>query len=350
MIIKVEFKTLFLAVAMISSTAVYGNDSNTSNEGYIDALHRSLSESVLEWSDATDRKLSGWIGAKGEKKPQSFKNGIERKREKADTYFQNKKFLEETENTYLRIRFDQIFQSREENKFNIKVDANLPLTRSQKRFNFFIEGLTKDNADKTFENVDNKQAAPSLGINYFAPKAYGIASKYSVGVHGINPYVRARYNKVFESGRWAIEPVQTFEYSAKYKFEERTDLYFDTSLSKSELFRFQLSRKTQTDVDGMDYAAALSYFSIASKATGWRISQIFWGNTEYRYKKSDGTMSDKYGGISNYRTEIGWRRNVFRKWFFYELTPSVNFKRDYDYKPNYAFRITADIYFGNYHW
>lgn len=351
---EIKKRLLLAIIGMSLSFTAQAAQSNGTEENYIDRLHRSLSESVLEWSNAIDRKLSGWLGAENnetaEWEGERYKAPIEKEREKTDAYFQNRKFLDETKDTYLRIRFDNTVQSRDEDKFDVRVDARLPLLRSQKRFNFYIEDLTKENADKTLEDVSNKSAAPSLGINYFAPEAYGIGSKYSIGVHGINPYVRARYNKVFNAGRWAIEPVQTFEYSVKYRFEERTDLYVDTPLSDNELFRFQLYRKTQSDIDGMDYATVLSYFFTSSRATGWRISQTFWGNTEYQYRQDDGTMSDKFGGISDYRTEVSWRRNVLRKWFFYELIPGVNFKRDYDYKPNYSFRMFVDIYFGTYRW
>ena len=348
-----NIRNLFLLVCLLSVTA-FSAETNASKRSYIDRLHRSLSNRVLQWSDTLDVKLSRWLGIENNETdattPAAGAGSVEHRRDKTDAFFQDQRFLKETKETYVRIRFDTIYQTRENDSFNLEMDAHLPLNRSQKRFNFFIENLTNKNAGKTLENVSSKSAAPSLGINYFAPEAYGITSKYSIGVHGINLYARARYSKDFKAGRWVIEPAQTLEYSLKYRFEERTDLYFDRALSKAQLFRLQLYRKTQTDVDGMDYAAVLSYFYTSTRATGWRISETFWGNTEYRYREKEGSLSEKFGGISNYRTEVSWRRNVWRKWFFYELIPSVNFRRDYGYRANYAFRLFIDIYFGTYRW
>ncbi|BDY13340.1 hypothetical protein HCR_16520 [Hydrogenimonas cancrithermarum] len=341
---------------LVSDGMAEGNTSQ--QEGYMDELHKSFSEKVLEWSDMVDVTLSEWLGGEENStepgRAKSEEEKLLKERTSTDAFFQSDKYLGETDDTYLRVRFDTQFQNREENEFNVRVSAHLPLSRSKKRFNLFVEDVNKDNAKNVLEDTDEKNAAPRLGINYFAPEAYGVRSKYSIGLVGIHPYVRARYNILFETGEWIIEPVQSFEYSTKYQFEEETDLYFDTQPNDVSLFRLQLYRKTETRTDGMDYAFIFSYFYTGSRETGWRVSQTFWGNTQYSYSVDDGTeppvMSEPYGGISDYRTELSWRRNVWRKWFFYELMPSVNFHRRHDYRPNYAFRFYLDFYFGTYRW
>jgi len=229
------------------------------------------------------------------------------------------------------------------------MSAHLPLLRSRKRINLFLEDISKDNAKNVLKDTESKNAAPSIGVNYFAPHTFGIDSKYSVGLHGVNPYLRARYNRVFKMGHWIVEPVQSVEYSKKYRFEEETTLYIDTQPHEYTLLRFQLYRRTQTEKEGMDYALITSYFYESSRETKWRISQTFWGNTRYRSVVPSG-LNNPYGGISDYRTEMSLRRNLWRQWFFCEVVPSVNFHRRYHYRPNYAFRFYLDFYFGHYRW
>ena len=351
---KLFFSIVLMWMVLVSDGVSEGNAPQ--QDGYMDELHKSFSDKVLEWSDIIDVTLSKWLGGEENTmesgKVKSEEEKLLKERRSTDAFFQSDKYLGETADTYLKVRFDTQFQSLEDDAFNIMANAHLPLSRSKKRFNLFVEDVTKENAKNVLEDTDKKNAAPRLGINYFAPETYGIKSKYSIGLSGIHPYVRARYNIVFETGGWIIEPVQSFEYSTKYQFEEETDIYFDTRPTDMSLFRVQLYRKTDSRTDGMDYAFIFSYFHTGSRETGWRVSQTFWGNTQYGYGVDDGiespVMSESYGGISDYRTELSWRRNVWRKWFFYELMPSVNFHRRHDYRPNYALRFYLDFYFGTY--
>ena len=192
---------------------------------------------------------------------------------------------------------------------------------------------------------------PDIGIHFFAPKSHGIRSRYSLGLSGLDPFVRARYNMPIETNGWLIDPIQIFKYSLDDEFEEETNIYFDKPFKDLSLFRVQLHRKTQTDIQGMDYALALQYYWSNRENTGIRISQSFFGNTKYPYitdKSIEPPKTETYGGVNNYETSISWRENIWRKWFYYEVTPSVNFHKDHDFEANYAIRIFFDFYFGQY--
>jgi hypothetical protein len=57
----------------------------------------------------------------------------------------------------------------------------------------------------------------------------------------------------------------------------------------------------------------------------------------------------KSDGIHDYVTSFSWRANIWRKWFYYEVRPSVSFHKQYDYEPNYQVRLFFDFYFGKIH-
>jgi len=245
---------------------------------------------------------------------------------------------------------DTQLQTRDPHRFDMSLSAHLPLLRSRKRINLFLEDLNKENAKNLLSDPSTKESTPSIGLNYFAPEAFGIDAKYSIGLHGLNPYIRARYNHIFKVESWFIEPVQTFEYSKDDRFKETTTLYIDTQPLEHTLLRFQLYRKRESNQEGMDYALITSYFYAKSRKIQWRIAQTFWGNTGYHFIEPSGLTSDVYQGISDYRTEISVRQNLWRRWFFCEVIPSVNFHRQHNYRPNYALRLYLDFYFGHYRW
>lgn len=322
---------------------------------YIDDMHKSISETVLEWSEYLDIKVNDWLEDDKkdetkivEKASQLPADTLEERTNYVDSFFQTGKYLDETDNTYIRLRTEADFQSKESADYGLRLSAQLPFKRSRKNLKIFIEDVTADNARNFFQDEDQ---SPSLGLNYYRPENFGINSKYSVGFQGIDPFVRARYNKVFEPDDWLIDLIQAFQYSTDDKFEEETNIFFDREFQDMGLFRVHLHRSTHQEVDGMDYAMSLEYYCCKKKNTGLRFSQTFIGNTEYHYIDDNGIGPDQiktYGGINNYISAVTWRRNVWRKWFYYELRPAVSFQKQYDWDPNYSIRVIFDFYFGKF--
>ena len=413
---------IVLRVIVISSLVLSFNyaDSNSTVQGessYIDKLHKSISETVIEWSDMIDTTLSNWLDdnetnttdletnitdveenitlheenitdtednttrvdinttavktnrtivptqtrsvkmhttvapnntmADETKKPI---NTVEEKVHSVDQFFQNEKYLNETENTYIRVRVENYFQSKESNDFGMSLRAQIPFSKSKKRFKIFVDDLTLDNADEILKEPSVNNDTPDIGIHYFASR-HKILSRYSIGLSGIDPFVQARFNMPINIDEWLIDPVQLFKYSTDDKFEEETNIYFDRKVGEKSLFRLQLHRSTQEEINGMNYALSAQYYRSTKKNTGFGFVQSFFGNTEYEYTTEKGVPNPKikkYGGIHDYVTSFTWRANIWRKWFYYEVRPSVSFHKQYDYEPNYTLRVFFDFYFGKF--
>ncbi|MDQ1325499.1 MAG: hypothetical protein QG564_623 [Campylobacterota bacterium] len=346
----------FLALSFLLSLCNADNNQKAETKShYIDEAHVNFSNKILEWSTLIDTKLSQWLSDSDNNtsaiESKISNNSISSEIESMDSFFQNKKFLDESDNTYVRLRLDSNFQSKESNNLGLKLSAQLPLSKSKKKFKIFIDDLTEDNAkDLLQDSLKEKYSSSDIGIHYFTPPSHGIASRYSLGISGIDPFVRARYTMPMKIDSWLIDPIQSFQYSSENEFEEETDIYFDKKLKELSFFRIQLHRKTESEIEGMDYGLALQYYASPKKDTGFSLSQSFEGNTEYHYvsdKNLDSKKIKTFRGINNYTTSLRWRESVWRKWFFYEVGPAVNFHRQYDYKPNYSVHFMVDFYFGN---
>ncbi|MFC2057928.1 hypothetical protein ACFLR6_03215 [Campylobacterota bacterium] len=420
---------IVLRVIVISSLILSLNyaDSNSTTQGessYIDKLHKSISERVIEWSDTIDTTLSNWLDENetnttdletnitdveenitlletnitdveekitlletnitdSEDNTTAVKTNraiipsqtravkthttivpsdtmvdetkktittVEEKVHSVDQFFQNEKYLNETENTYVRVRVESYFQSKGSNDFDLTVRAQIPFSKSKKRFKIFVDDLTLDNADAILKDTTVNDDTPDIGIHYFASR-HNILSRYSIGLSGIDPFVKARFNMPINIDEWLIDPVQLFKYSTDNKFEEETNIYFDKKVSEKSLFRIQLHRSTQEEINGMNYALSAQYYRSTKKNTGFGFAQSFFGNTEYEYTTEKGVphpKTKKYGGIHDYVTSFSWRANIWRKWFYYEVRPSVSFHKQYDYEPNYTLRVFFDFYFGKF--
>lgn len=329
----------------------------TQEESYVDTKHKELSEQVIKWSTYIDKDLDERI-----RKYQDPDNNTTSSKDindstitedditsqEVDTFFQNQKFLDETEESFVRVRIEARLNSKDDSKFNLRLKASLALSRSRDNIKFFISG-DQDNVKEFLDEEDEAQRRPELGLDFFTPLTERIDSKYSIGISGIYPFTRVRYSMTHKTDLWTIEPVQTFQYSLKDDLKEETQVYIDTPLIDTTLLRIELGRGTESRQKGMDYLGALHLFWTPAPKTGLQLTQAFFGNTKYEYvtDSSEPTETDTYGGINNYLTSLTWRQSIFRKWFFYEVSPGVNYSIVYDYEPNYRFFVKLDFYFGH---
>jgi len=345
MIRLVKFTLLIL---FVSPCLADDAESSVTVPDFIDEQHEAISETIIDLFDDVDK----WVA--GADAPQREPAGDVGKFEnKVDTFFQDEKFYEESEDAYVRVQLSSFFASKEDEKYRFRVRAQVPMTRTEKRWKLFFEGEKERNGnDVVLPGAQEKDTSPEFGMHYFTPEKFDISSKYSLGISGWHPFVRARYSKVFKPDAWLIEPAQTFKYSSNDKFEEKTDIYFDKQLDETSLFRVQLNRKTEQEEDGMDYFIGFSYYHLFTDKSGLQVSQVFWGNTKYTYIEDSSTSpvteSKEYSGISDYITRINWRRSIWKKWLFLEVQPGVNFHRQYDFEPNYSLTVNLEFYFGKY--
>jgi len=346
-----------IATLLLSFLSLSAQENNvTKPQGdAIDAYYKVLSTDVLSTSHYLDNTLSGYLGSDNNQTTKPTKKEILKKdSHSVDEFFQSKKYLDETDKTYVRIRFKTDLSSKgSDSPFKLKLTAQVPLSKSKSRFKLFLDDVDQDNIQKLgADNTQDQKRAPSLGVNYHLPDMLKMKSKYSLGIRGIYPFVRARYNRIFSAGDWTIEPTQSFRYSMKDYFKEETNVYCDTKLSNLTLLRVQFNRSTQSQKDGMDYGVGYGLFYSPSKKVGMSFGQGVSGNTKFKYvtdsNTTPATESASFGGINNYYINASLRHNVWRPWFFYEFRPGVNFARQYEYKANYTILIYLDFFIGNF--
>ncbi len=342
-----RFKLIYIFMLFLQLQTLSA-ESNTTTEqelSYIDKIHKILSDTILDYSNSIDIMLSNTLHKFDTNSTQDI-NG-----RATDSFFHSDKFLEETDETFVSVRVDSNFNSNGTHQSNISINARLPLSRSTKEFNFFINDLNQNNFnDLVNHNTIDKNTGTQIGVNYFAPIFHQINSKYSIGTNGINPFSIARYtiNKSFYT--WLIQPAQAFKYSLKDGFEEETKIYFDKQLTESRLFRIDIYRSSKADSSGMNYGLALQHFWLLKDNTGISLSQLFSGNTQYEYSTNNPLFpqeTQRDNKITNYTTSLSYRKSVWRKWFFYGVTPNVNFQKSNNFETNYGISLFLDLHFGN---
>lgn len=340
MFLKILF-IIFFATSLYAQSKKSDNNSTS----ILDTLHSISSDSVETISKYLDNSLSSVFADTNETLQQSSR--LKKEIDLIDFLHKNEKYIDDTRDSFVRLRFNSLFQSIGEYDYKASLRAYIALEKTRQKLNFFIETVQDDTLkQQQFQDSyieDNGRT--KIGLNYFLPSYYSIESKYSIGIRGLEPYVQARFKTEFVLETWIIEPNQYFRYRIYDDiFEEKTYLYLDTKLDTKRFFRIYISRGTQSDQKGMDYSASLIYTYTPLEKTSIGLSQSFTGNTEYTYLKDSKLIH--YNTINSYKTQLNWRQNIWKKWFYYEIIPTVSFDRINNFKTNYQISFLTDFYFG----
>lgn len=308
------------------------------NQG-LDAAHTSEDEHVQMVSATNLRQTP--------RSRENIVNDLVPQYARVDAFFLTRKLLESRDESYVRVSFGKTFNSLEDDPTNIAVRARLSLGRSKKRLKLFVEDFNQDSAENIGKS--GSEESPSIGLDLFAKEHFGIKPRYSVGIRGIDPFVRARFSYNTEFGRWHFEPIQTFTYSLKDEFSETTEFFFDTPTSEKTLLRFVLSRGTQSYVNGMAYNGFVQWFYTPREHAGFSVNTGVNGSTKYQNTIIEGTppVIEEENRVYNYLFVLRWRENIWKKWLFYEIAPGVNYHEMHDYHPNYNITFGIDLFFGH---
>lgn len=306
---------------------------------YLDQLHSNISSKVENISIGTDGYLADFISyiTTSFKKENATDNLHP---ESVDELFQNEKYINETKKSFLRLSSEYSYNTLENNELNIAIRGKVALNKSNLRTKLFFQGITNRYNSK-LDTLQEKIESTNIGISYLDTLKKNLDVQYSIGLKNINPYANARIAYKYKLLDWIIAPEQSFEYSLKNHFSENTSIYFDKNLIKKILLRLRAERSTNSDTDGMSYLSSICFFWTPQDKTGIHLSQNFAGNTKYITKNNE-----NFNGIYNYETKVTFRQNILRKWFFYEISSSVNFAKANDFQANYRLYVRVDIFFG----
>ena len=121
-------KSLFSIFLFIPLSSISAEETT-----YIDEYHATFSNKVLEWSKQIDDGICDTLGDSNT----SCEVNTENEFTSLDAFFQTQKYLNETQNTYIRFRIGEYVQSKESNDFKVRLSVQLPLSRTKKSFNIF---------------------------------------------------------------------------------------------------------------------------------------------------------------------------------------------------------------------
>lgn len=260
-------------------------------------------------------------------------------------FFKDETYLDVTNRSYVKLQAGYVYDKRGNSDLFNGITARLRLPKTQKQLQLFI-GRDQDGI-MSLNNVRHEDSG--IGLKYYMNSLYkGLFSRASIGISGIdNPYVKTNIEYPLYFENWLVRPVQTFKYSARDKFDEWSDLYFDRKISHTEMIRLLLERSTNSEIKGMHYLSQLSYLNAYSDNINLNYYVGMNGRTKDLGSFYDNNTTYPQEGVYEYIAGITWRHRLWKDYVFYQIDPKISYHEQYNYKPNHIIRVGLEIYFGN---
>lgn len=344
------------------------------NPQNLDDFHGYLSNKILIFSSNLDHKLSGTESNESNiTHPDSTKtlsptaqapitslaygkNTKIKNKQEEETYltsvwlgefFKDETYLDRTNRSYLKVRGGYEYDRRGDSGLFYNLTARIKLPKTQGKLQLYIGEDTQDNINlSTIQYNTNNEG---IGVKYFITSFLDkLHTSASIGISSIdNPYAKARIEYPYFFEHWMFNASQNFKLSVKNEFEEWTNFFFDRKLSDQDMLRFLLQRSTVSTVKGMNYLAQVSYMNSWKDGLGLNNYIAINGRTRDLADPLYANGTTPQEGVYEYSIGSIWRQKLYKDYLFYQLQPIISYHEQYDYKVNYIFRISLDLYFGN---
>lgn len=335
---------LVVVLYMFSSIAwSENNDKNVSEETvnpWADDLYHYITRKMYTFSHHLDKKLSEKLT------DDTYILDVEKKSDDQDaatedlevnewfsTFFRDELFEDEYRKSNMRLKTTYTYDHKNRKYApSLSLKMNLALPRAKEGLNIFIGREIERDENRNYAKTTDED----IGIRYFLPFDTSFKTYVSAGFHNFdNPYVKTKAWLPFGEGQWRNRIQQEFEWSKDDRFSEETDLYFDRLLEEDAFLRFHLQRSSKSDIHGMTLFGEMIYNKTTKYDRGYQIGLSAFGETKPESQ------------VNEYAAYAVWKKNIFRKWLYYEIEPRVEWERAYDFDANYKVLVSLEVFFGS---
>ncbi len=266
-----------------------------------------------------------------------------------DDFFGNPKTANLRQTRYqIRLRSAIRAEEGENLKFGPSIRANLVLSKINERLRLTISGdnepppvtpsLPEDPGNPGFDRTSgNTTKFVNTELRYGLIKSPSMDLFLGAGVRIVLPpeaFVRSRFQYNYH-----------FSDTSLFRFEETlfvitpkgpgttTELTLERLLDKETLLRWASSGTAARGIQGFEMGSELSLIHELSNQSAITVLGGVYGNTSF------------YDTVSNYRLLTRYRRDLLRKWVYFELEPEIFWPRtgDRQFPTKFAFTFRLEI-------
>lgn len=305
---------------ILISTLILVNSIAQAKDNFADHTHKTLSKKVVNFADTID------------------------------SFFATKKAEDRVNKTKLRIYTDTIKYEGQDPTSEGNVKLQLVLPKTQDRLRFVLESEDEEDSSRTETSSAQKETgqgrttgekvkdATKAGFRYITDTA-GIKSSVGTGIIietiSPRPFVRLRFYRDAKLKKWTFKPRQEILWVAANGISTDTDLDFDKQLNSKWLFRFINNIQWNDNDYIINFQNGPSWYQKLTQNIGLSYNAHVFSSNSPMY------------AVNNYSLSIGYRQLLYKDWFFWTLTPAINFPRDNNFHRTPSAAVRFEVIIGH---
>jgi len=248
-----------------------------------------------------------------------------------DNYFGEPNYELESAESLIRIDFTSDWDEEDGTNNNVRLRGKLQLPKISKRLNIVFSDESGDELDP---GEEQRKLDDNFGLLYRVAEDKHSRFDLTMGItwNRVRPGVRYRY-------QGALSDITTYRFTQRLQYDNSDGGYATSQielnrvLGEDTVLRWNNRAIYGEETDGTEWISRLSLFERRADTRQRRELGI-----NYFGAVNGVTSPDSY--VKNYRLGILFRRQIYRRYLFFEVEPAYNYrKRDPDEKRQFAWSI-----------
>jgi hypothetical protein len=260
-----------------------------------------------------------------------------------DSFFREDRMEIEENKTSLRLAFSTYFEERNTYDLGVKARFKLILPGFEEKLHLFLTNELDEpsNTPRVLEKgvLDkNDEKDLSLSLRYFFRNARKRNFSFRMGLrfNDITPVVYGgpRYSLTKKLDPWTFRFTEKVSCYSDYGWRSRTDFDFERYLAGDFFFRTNFNGAWFQRDEGFFYSASTSLYQTVDE------------DRAFAYQVSTNFQTYPHHALTSLWFGIKYRTRIWREWLFFEVSPQISFRREYDFEPVTGITFAVEGFFG----
>lgn len=286
-------------------------------DGFIDSSHKIISKNIITLSHSID------------------------------SFFSNDRFLEESFGSYGCIKLSTFFYEGGNNETSADVCLKIDLPHTKKRWKLIFESEEVEDASDVLEsdapsltgvNEPENKSSTAL-IRYVGERELLRYANFDIGVKTrtpLDPFTRLRYRRTWVTDPWLFRLTESLYYfkSTEGGFLSRFDM--ERQFGKNWYARLTTEADYRDTEKEFNLKQNFGFYRRVGKGRAFSAELLLVGE------------SQPNPHVIYYVYRFRYRINVWRDWFFFEVSPQLLHERENEFRSIAGILFAIETVFGNY--
>jgi len=260
-----------------------------------------------------------------------------------DSFFEDERFIAEEATSRIRLRPSLLLEEGEAPRIRLSVGARLNVPRFNRKLKLVVSDEERD-AKGTIDSqrfTDPETDETNIGLQYTLRDKNRLNTSVTAGVklgggHAVDLFIGPRVRKTWQLDPWQLRFTERIRWYTDIGWESRTRLDLERILNNLWFFRgtFDVrAREDELSDKGLRYSI------------GPTLIQKIHSRAAIEYQWSTSLVTRPNHAVDETGLRIKFRRQIWRKWLFYEVNPQLVFRNNDDFRatPGIEFRVEASF-------